>query len=350
MSTNTICFLPLFLISCAASSPQQQQQPDWVGGSSAKYPKSRYLVGVGSGAARQTAENEGRANIGKIFKVDIKADIKTTRAEVLEQSQGNTQGTLREEVNEKIDLGLKKTLEGTEIAEVWKDPSGPFYALAVLERSKAAAILRDRMRELETAIESETKTTESTKDKLTMLRALAKRKSLAAKRESLNGDYRIVNPAGTGIAFEQSLSDLSGALQKFLKNDFNVGLKGSGPDAEGFLQTLTKRLTGAGMNVRRVTPRNESTLDVVITVDFQADEPTGPADEWYYTRWQLSLNAVDQMGGTVLVGETKRGKSGQLSAAGSKKRAVLDADKQVGQLAGKVVEVLLAGEEEGTGQ
>jgi LPP20 lipoprotein len=314
------------------------QEPDWVRGKSREYQDEFYIVGVGSGDTRQDAESQARAHIAEVFKVKIKADISVNKSETLKNSGGKISAESREVTRSKIDLGLKKTLEGTEIAEVWQNPKdATFYALAVLDREKASMKFAERIRELDAEVVRLGGNIDSATTKIGKLKLLLLKKSLMSDRRELDSDFRIVSSTGKGIDPQYSYERENSEIAGFLQNDFVIGITGDGPGSEIMTQTVTDLFTGNGFVVRRISGKE---ADLLITILGSTEAPGQPVDGWYYSRWHIELNASDASNGDVILSTSENGRSGQLSRDESMRRAIYDMNKKVSGLAGKIIDRL----------
>lgn len=319
------------------------QEPDWVRGKSAEYPDELYVVGVGSGDTRQDAESQARAHIAEVFRVNIKASISVSKTETLKNRQGGVAGETKEVTRSRIDMGLKKTLEGTEIAQVWQNPKdATFYALAVLDREKASLKMSERLRELDDESQRLKQKSDTTVGKINKLRLMLLRKSLMSDRIELDSDLRVVSPAGKGLAAPYSLERENSEIVSFLQSDFVIGVVGDGPGSDVISQTVTDIFTAKGFAVKHT---GENTADLLMKVSVNLHPSAEPVDEWYYCRWHLELNASNPQDGSVIFSASENGKSGQLSQDESRKRAVYDMNRKVTALADRVLDRLVGGEE-----
>ncbi len=315
------------------------QEPDWVKGKSKQYPEEFYITGVGSGETRQDAESQARAHIAEVFKVNIRANISVTKSETLKESKSGVSAESREETRSRIETGLKKTLEGTEIAEVWQNPKeSTYYALAVLEREKAAMKMAERIKELDEEIVRIGEKFDTTSGKIDKLRLMLLKRSLISDRMELDSDFRIVSPSGKGITPPYSSEREKSEIVDFLQNSFVIGIAGNGPGSDVMTQTVTDLFTSGGLTIAKAGGR---TADLAIKVASTVQPPSGPVDEWYYCRWHLELNASEAATGAVIFSSSENGKSGQLSKDGATQRAIYDMNKKIGKLAGKVLDKLV---------
>lgn len=275
--------------------------------------------------------------------MNINANISVNKSETLNNTRGRVSAESKEVTRSKIDMGLKKTLEGTEISDVWQNPKdATYYALAVLDREKASMKFAERIRELDVEIGRLTMKTDSASGKIDKLKLLLLKKNLMSDRNELNSDLRIVSASGKGVeppfSFEKENSEILG----FLQNEFVIGVGGDGPAADVVTQTVTDMFTRSGFIVKRTTGKD---ADLIIKISTSIQPSEEPVDEWYYCRWGLVLNASDPVDGDLIFSSSQNGKSGQLTKDESKSRAVYDMNKKVGLLAAKVLAKLTGREE-----
>jgi hypothetical protein len=305
------------------------QRPDWVQGTSKKFPSGLYLVGVGSGKTREAAENQARASIAKNFKIEINATTGVVSTETLKRKEEKVSGESQEKTVSDVEVGVRKTMEGIEIAEVYEDQAnGTIHALAVLKRSKAQAILEDQIQGLDTEIMSLGKDADAATDKIERLRLMLRRKAMMVAREDLNTDYRVVDPASQSVAAPFSLEKERSKIAAFLKNQFLVGMTASGDESARLVQPALKYLSGKGISTKKVSG-NAAGVDVIVTLETDLDPSSEPVDDWYYCRWKLDMTATDQKSGNALVTESKSGKAGQLTVKDARKKAVTEMTKAV---------------------
>jgi len=334
--------LAIFLFACAGSQQAQplrtsQARPDWVEGKSKKYPDAFYMTGVGSGMTRATAELNARSNIGKIFKVDLKSQTRTTLSEEIQNRQSST---MNEKTTVKYDESLNKTLEGTEIAEIWRDESaGRYYAFAVLEREKAQAILTSRLKELDREYETQKSLSMKSTDKLEKIRAHVRRKQLLTACQQLTTDLRIVEPnAANAIRPSFSTGEERAAIERFLKNEVKLGLKASANAPAQLITPFIDALTKRGLSVTEA--KNAKAFDILFSLDLQRNTPSEKVGGWYYCRWNLSLSADGSGSAETLASLSASGRSGQLSVERAKNKAVTDALKKLPNLTDGVLKQL----------
>ena len=336
----TLLALLIAVSTCTA------QKPDWLNGKSSKFPNAFYLVGIGAGKTRDAAENQARANIAKIFKVDISAATGMVTTETITTKAKTVSADLNAKTVSDVEVVVKKTLEGTEIAEFWEDTeTGTMHALAVLKRSAAQSILEEQIQQKDEEITLLGKSVSESTRKLEKLRLMLRRKSLMVAREELNSDHRIVDPANQGIQAPFSIEKEKTKIASFLKNEFQVGVSATGEESARLIQPALKYLSARGLTARKATPSNQASMDVIMTFESDLDPSTEPVEEWYYCRWQVNMTATDQKDSSAVTTDSKKGRAGQLSMKESRSKAVAEMTKSVDALA-ETVWKTLSGEEQ----
>jgi TolB-like protein len=117
--------------------------PDWVFGKEhPRFSQNSYLVGVGFSEKNAVSANESaRSNLAKNLKVKIRSTM--VDASTTEQTY----------VKSVIETEVDTVLEGIEIKDGWYDTiKGVYYSLAILERSLAVTIIKDRISKIESAL------------------------------------------------------------------------------------------------------------------------------------------------------------------------------------------------------
>ena len=341
MKTITATFLALLF----AASVCTGQKPDWLTGKSSKFPNEFYLVGVGAGKTREAAENQARASIAKIFSVDVSAVTGMVTTETVTTKDQKVSADLNQKTVSDIEVGVKKTLEGTEIADSWEDPqTGMMHALAVLDRSAAQAILEEQIRQKDGEIVELGTAIPDASQKLEKLRLMLRQKSLLVAREELNKDLRIVEPMHQGIPAPFSIEKEETAIASFLKNEFRIGVSATGEESARLVKPALKFMSAKGLTARKATSSNHGSMDVIMMLETDLDPSTEPVDEWYYCRWQVDMTAIDQRDSSSVATDSRKGKAGQLSVKESRRKAVSEMTRSVDGLAESVWKAL-SGEE-----
>ena len=184
---------------CAAGA-KADSRPDWVDGTSRSYPREKYLVGVGVGDDRATASDRARSEISKIFTTNVNVTTNLHESETNSRAGAKTENSFSQAISQNLQTASKKVLEGVELAENWKD-SGTMqqYALAVLDRSKALAAVKDKLDDFDRQAQQWKSQMDSASDKVGKVKAAMKLLALLKARVELNGEVRVLDPGGKTI-------------------------------------------------------------------------------------------------------------------------------------------------------
>ncbi len=351
---GVLCQIPPAL---GASGP-----PDWVNSESSRYPREKYLTGVGYGNERKTAEDEAYAAISKIFQASIRSKTREWE-EYLQSSGSGEESKTKDRVSRKIfmdqltQVSTDKVLENVSIAEVWVEPkSRRTYALAVMDRVHSAAVIRGRIEELDrqahTLFESATKNglsdgLEQTGSRLQTARDLHAAFKTLLLREGLNTDLKIISPDGRGVESPLSLTQVGQALREALSRDFHVALELSGPHSEKIRSAILQGLTQEGLVVidRKASEAGqEMVMEDVLVKGQTVLEPLQLQARPFF-RWSVQFTLIDRSNDRVFGNVTRTGREGHLKAEEAEARAVRAAQRVVQEEMGAALAKIIFGEE-----
>ena len=306
----------VFLIGAAGTAAAEA--PDWVNGTSARYPEKTYLTGVGFGDSRQAAESSAYAALARIFRSDIR-----TTTEAAERFQQREKGEKAPVIDRTIDIQnqtevtSKVVLEQVRIAERWINPETKVhFALAALRRNEAALSFRKRFLDAEASALRWEKAANAARDPLEKVRALSKAIT-AAKAQARYASYlRVIDPvsAGGGTSNAGYAAALEEARNRLVRRDFRVSVEMTGPHAADIRAALLEALNGIGL----VSGPN-GRLRMICTTRFETAGPRDPV--WRYVRWTTNLTAIYTDSGVTLGTVHRSGREGQLSSDAAEAKA-----------------------------
>ena len=138
----------LFLFACA-STPDEQQRPEWIDNAQAIYPESEYLTAVGQASKRDRAGKNATANLAEIFYVNVRAETNTLTEATKEESALGVTMESSTSLQRSIQTETDQAMSGVKIEKSWLSPSGEYYALAVLNKRTAAMSLNESIMDLD---------------------------------------------------------------------------------------------------------------------------------------------------------------------------------------------------------
>lgn len=298
----------------------QGRRPDWVNGQSARYPSSKYLIGVGYDPDRRSAEDNARSEIAKIFYSKIDSQTRIYQEYLQTTSRGKSVQTESLDIEEITRVSTQKVLSGVRISQVYKEekPDPIFYALAVLDRDQSAAILRHKIEELDQGIQRLLTNAEGEEDVLIKIRYLKQSIQKHIFREAYNAELWIVSQSGGAISPPIQFTEIKRRLEAILLRDFLVGLSITGSRAEEIREALVQGLNQQGFSVCEDLSR----ANVVVRASIEIKPLDRRTSEWKYVQWRTHLELADQRGGAVFGSVNETGREGHISGVQAEDRAV----------------------------
>jgi hypothetical protein len=136
------------LAALLAAGCSQPTRPAWVDQPGASWPDAFYLTAVGAGSSRDQAADAALARLSQRIAVEVEARETTQSTYVADTGSDEHTSRERVQMDRRIDLDTDTLLMGSKVQETWRDPEGPVYALAVLDRLAAASAYDDMLRDL----------------------------------------------------------------------------------------------------------------------------------------------------------------------------------------------------------
>jgi len=265
------------LLTACASTPQR---PDWVDGLSAEYPQQGFLLGRGQADDQEQAADRARADLAKIFAVQVNASSSDTQSYT---AQGGTgQDTL--DVSRSVTTHTDQLLRGVEISDYWQDPvSQSWHALAVLSRLKAGQGLRQDI----AALDARTRglLQQAKRGEQFHRIALVSQALLAQQqRADLNRTLQAVEITGRGVTPQWNTGELA-AQRSALMAQVRITPRGAGNNADAVRAMLGAALAKAGITV---APSALYTMKAELDSD-----ALPPRDNWHWVRGTLQVTLYD---------------------------------------------------------
>ena len=137
---NVLLLLPVIFLSCAGTP--SMRAPAWVSDVDSVYSRTRYVAAVGYGQDRGAAERNALAAVAAFFGQTVRIE----RSAVSSYQQAIIDGVIdgwidtaemRSNIRTTADM---ENLMGVEIAEVWFNSKDTYYAVAIMDKTKALQI------------------------------------------------------------------------------------------------------------------------------------------------------------------------------------------------------------------
>ena len=320
-----VLILLMLVISACGGTPSSKGkgQPDWVRDPYAKYNKQSNVAAVGSGSDRPTAEKSAFGALVAIFGQEIQVDekISVTYQEAVKSGvTANWSEDTRVDSTYATSTGMD-TLVGAEIGEVWFDGASTHFAVAVLNKSRAAAAYTDMIRSNQVMINNLTNMPTAEKN---TLEGYA-RYQFAAAVADINITYgNLLSYIGApaqglkkGDEYRIEAANITKTIPVALRvqNDKSARIQGAFSRALADLGFRT-----GGNNSRYV-------LDVKV-----ASAPVAIANSQNkWTRIEVTANLIDTSTNSTLVPFNFNSREGHTSQAEADNRAIVAAERRINE-------------------
>ncbi|MBI4374920.1 MAG: LPP20 family lipoprotein [Elusimicrobia bacterium] len=287
-------WLTCLLMAPPAWADPKNPRPDWVDSASLEYPRESYLTGVGIADDRPTAQDRARGEISKIFLTQVSVDTALTESEN-NSSQGRS---FTQSVSQSVQTTSRKALEGVELVAHWQDAkTQQHYALAALDRRKAAAVLRDKIADFDRQATRWNGELDKSSEKLQKVRAALKLLALLKARADLNGDLRVVESEGKGLA---SPIDEPAARPKAAKAlaALEIAVDLSGAKSEEVETGLISGLSSLGLQAR--SP-GSGRADIIIEGKLETRPASSNDARWRWARSSVTLTLKEGASGKTFL-------------------------------------------------
>ena len=160
MKKNIFAFF--FVFSACFLFAAKNKMPEWITLPSSVYPAEKYLNGTGSGTNRETAELEAVKNLSSVFGQTVKSNTAASKKMERALSEGKVSFSSAENLQQNITSQIEaENLIGIEIAEYfYNKPEKKWYAVAILEREKTAAVYQEYIEKNDAAVRKAIKESE----------------------------------------------------------------------------------------------------------------------------------------------------------------------------------------------
>lgn len=202
----------LALTACAAGGDKKDTRPEWVDGVSEQYPRNAYLTGVGVADRLGNARDRARAEVAKIFRVAVDERSSDMRS----YSQSGASSSYEQEIQRDLITRTQQVLEGVQIVDTWTDSTGRIYALAALDRARAAMRLRTDINGLDRAAQSMMQRARNSSDPFLKAKLALDIVENQRRRAALQSMLQAVDATGRGIPPQWSVAELEADLQTTL--------------------------------------------------------------------------------------------------------------------------------------
>ncbi|MCX5783129.1 MAG: hypothetical protein NTW04_01595 [Elusimicrobia bacterium] len=215
-----------------------------------------------------------------------------------EQNSGQSLSASYQSVGQKIKTASAKLLEGVEIAQTYSEGEGlGWYALAVMDKAKSAAILKERITEIDFLAAERIKEFEGTTERFPRIKAAFRLKALQTERENLNADLRLLDPSGKGSENKKLLLLKPKILEAAA--GLNVVVNVSGTEPGEVASAVVKSLSNFGINAR-IDAEKDAPRDLEVSANVAVSEyKTTRSRNWKWANASAIISVKDINDGKV---------------------------------------------------
>jgi hypothetical protein len=309
------------------SAAGNRDKPAWVDAPDSVYNKALYVSAVGFGGDRRQAERNALANLTGVFGQSIQAEMKTVSSYSEAVRSGAIQAAEDNSVQNAITTSAAMdSLVGAEIADVWFDSRSTYYAAAVMEKAKTAALYADLIHSNERIIANLLDMTTAEKNTLNgysrclLAATVADANKVYANVLTYVGNTSGINPAEMKKGEEYRLQ--AAEIARTIPIAVRINGDESGRIKNAFSRALTQLgFRSGGGNSRYV-------LDGSLTMT-----PTElPNQQNTFVRYLVDAELKDSAeGDVVLLPYSTSGREGHLNQAEAEERAVRAVERKISE-------------------
>lgn len=260
----------LLLSACASAKADKAATPEWVDSPYAECSADE-LCAVGSGRSLTAAKADGRAGLAKVFQARVKSSFSSeTKA-----NGDDLAFNARDYVSESSDV----LLTATDIRDTFTE-NGTVYALATLDKAKAAKITREEIDDLDAKMEALLKEDSPA--------AAVKLEKLYEQRRGINQRYITLTgqPIVESVSYEQVYGNKKARIGK---RHIYLQSRGGSP---AFVQAVRKVLAENGYTFAVKPDLNTP----VVGISLQAEEQFLKVKGFVKYDYHFTLSAPDKRG------------------------------------------------------
>lgn len=310
--------LCLMLAGCAGGT--RETVPEWVDGSSDKYPEARYLTGQAQASSAALARDRARAELAKVFTTQVNERLEdVASAEVISEGD-SSQHRAETRVDRSVQTETQRLLEGVRIAETWRDPEGAYHALAVLDRLTESDRLRTRIDGLDQVIERSVARARGGDQLLSRIGAASQAVAAQQERDALQQDLRVIDPTGIGVPARYARARLQADFAE-LAARLRLAVEAEADPMGNLASVMQGAVRHAGfINA----PPGEADYRLVSSLLLDSSVMDG----WQWVTGTLELRMLDRAG-QVLGSQRWPVKASARQVATARHRAISEVDRQL---------------------
>jgi len=318
------------LAACAWGD--RRGQPDWIDGRSIAYPADQYLLGVGQGDSRPSAEERAYAAVARIFTARVEAESKDWESFLVLEAKGRADTTRRLTLDQLTKVSTDKVIENVRVLDAWRDPAtGRHHVLAGMHRAQAEAALAERVTELDRTVEADVAEARQPGEPLATIRRLHRAIKNLVLREAYNADLRVIRASGQGTPARHRVAELTGALEQFMAAHLLVGVEVQGDEVEAVRRAIVEGLIREGLPVTARTLGSDvpatgdgsgKLLELLVKGTVRLFDANMPDPRFRYVRWCSDFVLLEPRTQQIIGAVSRGGREGHVTTGEATAKAI----------------------------
>lgn len=324
MKKNIFAFF--FVFSACFLFAAKNKMPEWITLPSGVYPAEKYMNGTGSGTNRETAELEAVRNLSSVFGQTVKSNTAASKKMERALSEGKVSFSSAENLQQNITSQIEaENLIGIEIAEYfYNKPEKKWYAVAILEREKTAAVYQKYIEKNDEAVRKAIKESEKNPGTFYGYSEICFAAEIASENDKLVKNLTVIDfESGNEISKKVvSLQNTQLAKKKFAEN-ITIYVQISGDKDNKIKSAFQDIFSKYGF---KTSPSKKEKY----TLEGKYSSEISQKGKIIYCVYSLDLDFSDVLQAESLFAINLKGREGSLSESDATNRTYRTLEKDIG--------------------
>ncbi|GHU23634.1 hypothetical protein FACS1894172_02600 [Spirochaetia bacterium] len=302
--------------------------PAWINASQAVYSEANFVSAVGSGRTRADAEKDAIFKVAGFFGQSVQGEISMVSRYSQAVTNGVVTGISNDSTREAITISAQMdSLVGTEVRELWFDSKNTYYAVAVMEKSRAGAIYSDMITSNIRILDTLSNLSPAER---VSLDGYAKYQVAAVIADANQIFMKILNLLGSRYnSTRHTMASLkTGAEYRLAAQaivaSIPIGVQVAGPDQSNRIKSAFEKALGdQGFRSGGINSR------YVLRVSVQLSEVAYPSGTNKYARIELNSQLTDTTTNATLFPYTFNDREGHVTLSEAENRAIREAERNI---------------------
>lgn len=324
MKKNIFAFF--FVFSACFLFAAKNKMPKWITLPSGVYPAEKYMNGTGSGTNRETAALEAVRNLSSVFGQTVKSNTAASKKMERALSEGKVSFSSAENLQQNITSQIEaENLIGIEIAEYfYNKPEKKWYAVAILEREKTAAVYQKYIEKNDEAVRKAIKESEKNPGTFYGYSEICFAAEIASENDKLVKNLTVIDfESGSEISKKVvSFQNMQLAKKKFAEN-ITIYVKISGDRDNKIKSAFQDIFSKYGF---KTSPSKKEKYNL----EGKYSSEISQKGKIIYCVYSLDLDFSDVLQAESLFAINLKGREGSLSESDATNRTYRTLEKDIG--------------------